>query len=156
MEDFTSAFLKALMTALIRFKRFVFAGPISTLVLLLTVWATFKGGEEMLMQLLGSRAPNSIPATVDDVAQLLTLCAAFLGAGLLFLSSAVVSSTRSPGHPDARYHVALAWSSGLLGTFLLFLEVIGLFEYHFEDLLLAASGVNMLVKELSERAGHAY
>ncbi|MCY3837046.1 MAG: hypothetical protein OXH09_00040 [Gammaproteobacteria bacterium] len=49
---------------------------------------------------------------------------------------------------DDRRHVAYAWSSGVIGLSLVFLEAASSLEFLSEDLLIGVGGLNMLVEEM--------
>lgn len=131
-------------------RKFVLDGPISAGVLMFTFYAIHQGGHELIQYLMTSASPSP-HALIASASRDLFFAANCLALAFLMLSSAIVSSTHDADWSDYRHHVAMAWSSGVLGTTLLFLEVNGVSEYQFEDLLLAASAVNMLVKELKSR-----
>ena len=155
LTDFVEAFKTSTKKTIGAVKRFIMKGPASTAVLLFTLLAMVAGGYEILVKVVALNSP--VTASVAAGLSPLLFGALFLGLGVPLLSSAIVSvREHRPDHhgpSDDRYHVAMAWSSGVMGTILLIIEVLGISEFRFEDLLLAASGVNMLVRELSRRSG---
>ncbi len=49
-------------------------------------------------------------------------------------------------HQADRRHVAYAWSSGVIGLLCVFIEAATVLDFRFEDLLIGAGGLNMLVE----------